>query len=60
MRSIFMSRIQALLAAVFLGIAVFVFAVADGPRRIYSGGLFAVLGVVLLINTRRNSRPRSE
>jgi hypothetical protein len=55
-----MSRIRIYLAVAFFAVAVIIFASTDGPRRIYSSGLFAVLGVVLLVNARRGRKPRSE
>jgi uncharacterized membrane protein len=38
-------------------IAVIVFVFADGYRRYYSGIFFVIMGVVLLLQTRRGSHP---
>ena len=38
---------------VCLALAAVIFIFADGHRRLYSGGFFAILGVVLLLNARR-------
>jgi hypothetical protein len=43
----FMER-QLVIAIVFLILAIVVFAFAGGARRIYSGGFFALIGVVML------------
>ncbi len=42
-------KIQLLLAIACLILAVVIFVFADGARRIYSGGFFALVGVVNLL-----------
>lgn len=41
------------IACLALATAIFVF--ASGPRRVYSGVFFVMLGVVMLANARRKS-----
>jgi len=39
-----------IIGIVFLILAAVVFVFADGARRYYSGGFFALLGIVLILN----------
>lgn len=41
------------LGIICLGLAVAVFVFAEGLRRWYSGGFFAVMGIVMLVNAYR-------
>jgi hypothetical protein len=50
-----MKKVNVIAAIVCLAVAVVIFVYADGARRIYSGGLFAVLGVVNVIAAMKGS-----
>jgi hypothetical protein len=41
-------KIQLVLAIACLILAIVIFVLADGARRIYSGGFFALMGIVTL------------
>lgn len=47
-----MKNLNLILGIAFLVLAVVVFVLADGARRWYSGGFFALLGIILLLNAR--------
>ena len=47
-----MKNLTFILGIAFLILAVVVFVLADGARRWYSGGFFALLGIILLMNAR--------
>jgi hypothetical protein len=51
-----MSKLAVVFGIVFLVLAVIVFAFAGGLRRYYSGGFFAVIGTVTLVNALRGRR----
>ena len=49
-------KIQILIAVACLILAIAIFAFADGARRIYSGGFFALVGIVnLYMATKKKS-----
>lgn len=48
-----MNKMSLFLGIICIVLAVVVFALADGPRRWYSGVFFAFLGIVMLVNARR-------
>jgi len=51
-----MSRMALAAGILCILLMVVVFVFADGPRRWYSGGFFAVMGTVLLVNAVRWNR----
>lgn len=51
-----MRKSPPILAIVCFLIAIIIFVFAEGARRIYSGGFFVFLGVMLLVNARRGAQ----
>jgi len=47
-----MSKTQLAIGVICLVLAAVIFVFAEGARRIYSGGFFTVIGVVMLLNAR--------
>ena len=47
-----MPKLSVVLGIAFLILAVVIFVLADGARRFYSGGFFAMLGIILLLNAK--------
>jgi len=44
-----------ILATICFALAVVIFALADGPRRIYSAIFLVVIGLVMMANARRKT-----
>jgi hypothetical protein len=50
------NKVQPTVAVACFALAAVILVFADGARRIYAGGFFVVLGIVMLVNARRRGR----
>ena len=55
-----MKNRQILLSIVSFALAVSIFVFASGARRIYSGLLFAIIGIVIIANAKRGEKKEND